>query len=96
MDLFVAGRNTIVTKRTEQTLEKAMVLYPNINQLLFHSAAVKVVPLKIKKTIFVLIAAGIITLKYLDNEVHLRLAISNDSTHVALNEEHVWNTIRQK
>jgi superfamily II DNA helicase RecQ len=72
MDLFVAGRsNTMVMKRMEQTLEKAMVVYPHINRLLFHSAAVKVVPLKIKKTIFILIAADIITLKYLDNEVHL-------------------------
>jgi hypothetical protein len=31
MDLFIAGVNTMVIKRTEQTLEKAMVAYPNIN-----------------------------------------------------------------
>jgi len=49
---------------------------------------VKVVPSKIKKTIFILIAADIITLKYLDKEVHLQLAISKvpDSTNVAMND----------
>ena len=75
-----------------------MVAYPNINFLLFDSNAVKVVPSKIKKTIFILIAADIIRLKYLDKDVHLQLAMLKlaDSTNVAMNDEYVWDTIRHK
>ena len=99
MDLFVTGNNTMMIKeRTEQTLEKAMVAYPNINSLLFDSNAARVVPSKIKDTNFILIAADIIGLKYMNKEVHLQLAMSKlaNSTDVAMNDEYVWDTIRQK
>ena len=58
----------------------------------------KVVPSKIKKTIFILIAADIIRLKYLDKDVHLQLAMLKlaDSTNVAMNDEYVWDTICHK
>jgi hypothetical protein len=46
---------------------------------------VKVVPSKIKKTIFILIAADIIRLKYLDKDVHLQLAMLTTQS-VSVNE----------
>ena len=75
-----------------------MVAYPNINSLLFDSNAARVVPSKIKDTNFILIAADIIGLKYMNKEVHLQLAMSKlaNSTDVAMNDEYVWDTIRQK
>jgi superfamily II DNA helicase RecQ len=99
-DLFISGPNIMSSTKEMNNVVKSIVDYPTANRLLFNSRSVKVEPIKVKKMLFLLIAAEIIELVLVNGEIQLSLARSQspygNQTNLAMNENAHWNIISSK
>ena len=96
-DLFVSGPNRIQGLMTVETVVEGMRKCQNVNKLLFKSLAVLVQKLQIHQVMFVLIAAGILTMDYRDPDITLSLGPSKlILSLLAMNDDISWFAILQK
>lgn len=94
-DIFVSGRNTITTPKTLDNVTNVLRDYPNINHLLFNSSQTKVLPVMMKKVLFVLIANGVIEMVFdiSSKEIHLRIAKVKNENQLAIYDDNIWLNI---
>ena len=98
LDLFVFGYHSIDGKPTLKNVVKAMKSYPNARQLLLSTlqSRTDIEPVKIKKVLFMLVAHGILKLRY-DNETNnIQFSLvksSQNSSILAIQDDSYWEAM---